>query len=108
MDKNTVIGLVLILGIFVGFSIYNNKRTEKIFKTEVAFADSLYSAGDYTKARDAYLVALGYRPKDQATMAKVAELNGKLGLNEQAQQPVQGAAGDTLKSVTAVRRKKAV
>ena len=107
MDKNTVIGLVLILGIFVGFSIYNNKRTEKIFKTEVAFADSLYSAGDYTKARDAYLVALGYRPKDQATMAKVAELNGKLGLNEQAQQPVQGAAGDTLKSVTAVTQEKA-
>lgn len=30
MDKNTIIGLVLIFGIFIGFSIYNNNKTQKL------------------------------------------------------------------------------
>jgi YidC/Oxa1 family membrane protein insertase len=98
MDKNTIIGLVMILGIFVGFSIYNNKRTEKIFKSETAYADSLYTAGNFTQAREAYLVALGYRPKDQTTIARVSELNSKLGMNAQPMQQDNTVSGsDTTK-----------
>jgi len=85
MDKNTITGLVLIFAIFFGFSIYNNQRTGKIFNKEVATADSLYAAGNYGEARDAYITALGYRPKDQKAIARLTELNGKLGLNTQIQ-----------------------
>ena len=88
MDKNTVIGIVLIFLIFLGFSVYNNQRTGKFFKAETEYADSLYAEGDYDEAREAYIRALGYRPKDQTTIARVTELNSKLGLN---QQPVQQA-----------------
>ncbi|HUW92976.1 MAG TPA: membrane protein insertase YidC [Bacteroidales bacterium] len=85
MDKNTITGLVLIFAIFFGFSIYNNQKTGKIFNREVATADSLYAAGNYSKARDSYITALGYRPKDQKSIARLTELNGKLGLNTQIQ-----------------------
>jgi YidC/Oxa1 family membrane protein insertase len=85
MDKNTITGLVLIFAIFFGFSIYNNQRTGKIFKSEIATADSLYAAGNYGEARDAYITALGYRPKDQKSIARLTELNGKLGLNAQVE-----------------------
>lgn len=81
MDKNTIVGIVLIFGIFVGFSIYNNKRTEKFFKAETEYADSLYNAGNYTQSREAYLRALGFRPKDEKTIEKVRELNTRLGLD---------------------------
>jgi len=88
MDKNTVIGIVLIFLIFLGFSVYNNQRSGKFFKAETEYADSLYAEGDYDEAREAYIRALGYRPKDQTTIARVTELNSKLGLG---QQPVQQA-----------------
>ncbi|MDX9772134.1 MAG: membrane protein insertase YidC [Bacteroidales bacterium] len=80
MDKNTITGIVLIFVIFLGFSLYNNNRTEKFFKAETEYADSLYNAGNYDQAREAYIRALGYRPKDQPTKDKVVELNSKLGL----------------------------
>ncbi|MRR21675.1 membrane protein insertase YidC [bacterium] len=80
MDKNTIIGIVLIFLIFLGFSVYNNQRTGKVFRAETEYADSLYKAGDYDEAREAYIRALGYRPKDQPTIDRVVELNNKLGL----------------------------
>ncbi|MCI0522935.1 MAG: membrane protein insertase YidC, partial [Bacteroidales bacterium] len=86
MDKNTVIGIVLIFLIFLGFSAYNNQRTGKFFRAETEYADSLYAAGDYDEAREAYIRALGYRPKDQTTISRVTELNSKLGLNQPVQQ----------------------
>lgn len=85
MDKNTITGIVLIFVIFLGFSLYNNHRTGKLFKAETEYADSLYTAGDYDEARDAYIRALGYRPKDQETINRVSELNNRLGLKEQEQ-----------------------
>ena len=80
MDRNTITGIVLIFLIFLGFSLYNNHRTGKFFKAETEYADSLYAAGNYDEAREAYIRALGYRPKDQPTKDKVVELNSKLGL----------------------------
>ncbi|MBE0668740.1 MAG: hypothetical protein IH593_13850, partial [Bacteroidales bacterium] len=81
MDKNTITGLALIFAIFFGFSIYNNQKTGKIFNAEIATADSLYAAGDYSEAREAYIAALGYRPKDQKAIARLTELNGRMGMN---------------------------
>ncbi|MCJ7819624.1 MAG: membrane protein insertase YidC, partial [Bacteroidales bacterium] len=81
MDKNTITGLALIFAIFFGFSIYNNQKTGKIFNAEIATADSLYAAGDYSEAREAYIAALGYRPKDQKAIDRLTELNGRMGMN---------------------------
>jgi YidC/Oxa1 family membrane protein insertase len=92
MDKNTITGIVLIFLIFLGFSLYNNHRTGKFFKAETEYADSLYNAGNYDEAREAYIKALGYRPKDQTTINRVTELNSKLGLNEQEQEQKPEAA----------------
>ena len=78
MDKNSIIGIVLIFLIFFGFSIYNNKRNDKVFKAEVAYADSLYTAGNLTESRSAYITALSYKPKDQHAISRVTELNGKI------------------------------
>ncbi|HSO77528.1 MAG TPA: membrane protein insertase YidC [Bacteroidales bacterium] len=104
MDKNTITGLALIFAIFFGFSIYNNQRTGKIFKGEVATADSLYAAGNYSEARDAYITALGYRPKDPKAIARLTELNGKLGLNPQ----VQTVKPDSVIADTAVKKEESL
>ncbi len=87
MDRNTVTGIILIFLIFLGFSLYNNNRTGKFFEAETEFADSLYATGNYDEAREAYIRALNYRPKDQATKDKVIDLNSKLGLGTVAPQP---------------------
>ncbi len=84
MDKNTITGIVLIFLIFLGFSFYNNQRTGKAFKAETEYADSLYTAGNYDDAREAYIRALGYKPKDQPTIDRVVELNNRLGLGQTA------------------------
>ena len=95
MDKNTITGIVLIFLIFLGFSVYNNQRTGKVFEAETEYADSLYAAGNYDDAREAYIRALGYRPKDQTTMDRVIELNNKLGLGTAGAAESIQAAGDS-------------
>ncbi len=87
MDKNTITGIALIFLIFLGFSLYNSQKNKKVFEAETEYADSLYSAGSYDQARESYIRALSLRPKDQNTVNRVIELNNKLGLNTQAQQP---------------------
>lgn len=86
MDRNTVTGIILIFVIFLGFSIYNNQRMSKFFGAEKEYADSLYAAGNYNKAREAYIRALNYKPKDQLTINRVTELNQQLGLTNTPQQ----------------------
>lgn len=88
MDKNTITGIVLIFLIFLGFSIYNNQRTGKAFRAETEYADSLYAAGNYDEAREAYIRALSYKPKDQPTIDRVVELNNRLGLGKPLQESV--------------------
>jgi predicted negative regulator of RcsB-dependent stress response len=68
MDRNTVTGIILIFLIFLGFSIYNNQRMSKFFGAEKEYADSLYAAGNYEKAREAYIRELNYKPKDKLTI----------------------------------------
>jgi len=97
MDKNTITGILLIFLIFLGFSLYNNNRTGKFFKAETEYADSLYTAGNYDQAREAYIRALGYRPKDQPTKDRVVELNSKLGLGAPLKEAaVTATASDSL------------
>jgi len=96
MDKNTIIGILLIFLIFIGFSVFNNNRNEKYFDTEVAYADSLYVAGNFTASRDAYITALSYKPKDQHALDRVTELNGKIARPEVSDD--MSVASDSIKS----------
>jgi len=102
MDKNTITGIVLIFLIFLGFSFYNNQKTGKVFEAETEYADSLYAAGNYDDAREAYIRALGYKPKDQTTIDRVVELNNKLGLVQPAEQTAQATTPSDTSAVTAV------
>jgi len=102
MDKNTITGIVLIFLIFLGFSFYNNQRTAKVFEAETEYADSLYAAGNYDDAREAYIRALGYKPKDQPTIDRVVELNNRLGLVQPAQENKAAATPSDSASAPAV------
>jgi YidC/Oxa1 family membrane protein insertase len=102
MDKNTITGIVLIFLIFLGFSFYNNQRTTKAFRAETEYADSLYTAGNYDDAREAYIRALGYKPKDQPTIDRVVELNNKLGLGQPAQVSAPASAAPDTSAAPAV------
>ncbi len=90
MDRNTITGIILIFLIFMGFSLYNSHRMGKFFESEKEYADSLYAAGNYDQAREAYIRALNYKPKDQPTIQKVTDLNKQLGMGN-AQQPGSAA-----------------
>jgi YidC/Oxa1 family membrane protein insertase len=104
MDKNSIIGIVLIFLVFFGFSVYNNKRNDKFFKAEVAYADSLYSAGSFTESRTAYITALGYKPKDQHAIDRVSELNGKInGVAKESTSPSDTTATSNTKSLPVAR-----
>ena len=107
MDRNTVTGIILIFVIFLGFSLYNNHRTGKFFEAETEYADSLYNAGNYDEAREAYIRALGYRPKDEATKGKVIELNSMLGLGGAARESADVTAPPDSSSLTAAGREQA-
>jgi len=79
MDKNTITGIILILAIFIGFSIFNNSRMTKSYKAVIEVADSLYSAGDMENARAEYINALRYKPNQPEAVARVNEINRILG-----------------------------
>ncbi len=100
MDKNTITGIVLIFLIFLGFSFYNNQRTGKAFQAETEYADSLYNAGNYDDARESYIRALGYKPKDQPTIDRVVELNNRLGLSQPAPESVPASVGQDTSATT--------
>jgi YidC/Oxa1 family membrane protein insertase len=79
MDKNTITGLILIFVIFIGFSIFNNSQKNKSFKQAVEVAESYYAKGDLNAARAEYVNALRFNPTDQQSLAKLSEINLKLG-----------------------------
>ncbi len=99
MDRNTITGIILIFLIFLGFSLYNNHRTGKFFEAETEYADSLYAAGNYDQARESYIRALNFKPKDQPTMNKVIELNNRLGLGTEKPQMQAATPGADTSSV---------
>jgi YidC/Oxa1 family membrane protein insertase len=100
MDRNTITGLILIFVIFIGFSLYNSNRTNKAFDKALALAESDYSKGNLETARTEFIDALRFKPNQPDAMAKINEINLRLGnLPEKqksdslnAQQPVSVVA----------------
>jgi YidC/Oxa1 family membrane protein insertase len=79
MDKNTITGIILIFLIFIGFSIFNTNRTNKEFEKVVAVAETEYLKGNYESARDEYTNALRIKPNQPQALARINEINLKLG-----------------------------
>ncbi|HPM87071.1 MAG: membrane protein insertase YidC [Bacteroidales bacterium] len=87
MDKNTIIGIVLIFAIFIGFSMYNSSRLNKSYEKIMIAADSLYARGEMENARAEYINALRFKPNESAAVAKVNEINRILGFVTDPVQP---------------------
>jgi YidC/Oxa1 family membrane protein insertase len=79
MDRNTITGLVLIFLIFIGFSIYNSSRTNKEIEKALAAAEIDYSKGDLETARTEYVNILRIKSTDPVAIARLNEINLKLG-----------------------------
>jgi YidC/Oxa1 family membrane protein insertase len=80
MDRNTIIGFVLIVLIFVGFGIYNTSRLNKTFEKTVVVADELYKKGELEKAKAEYMNAMRLKPNQTDVILKLNEVNQKLGI----------------------------
>ncbi|UCG28899.1 MAG: membrane protein insertase YidC [Bacteroidales bacterium] len=83
MDKNTIIGILLIIVIFIGFSYYNKTRVNKAFNKEITIADSLYEAEDYDAAKASYLKALAMKPNQPYPSSRIEDINRILGIDMQ-------------------------
>jgi YidC/Oxa1 family membrane protein insertase len=92
MDRNTITGIILIFAIFIGFSIFNTSRMNKAYEKTVVLADSLYSDGKLERARSEYMNALRFKPNQPLVMAKLMEIDQKLGITGAA------AVKDTLQA----------
>jgi YidC/Oxa1 family membrane protein insertase len=79
MDRNTITGIILIFLIFIGFSIFNTSRTNKAFEKVVAVAETEYLKGDFEAARTEYINALRIKPNQPEALARIDEINRKLG-----------------------------
>ena len=79
MDRNTITDLILIFVIFIGFSIYNSNKANKAFEKAVLIAESDYAKGDLETARSEYINALRLKPNQPDALAKINEINLKLG-----------------------------
>jgi YidC/Oxa1 family membrane protein insertase len=80
MDKNTIIGLILIFVIFIGFSIFNNSQRNNAFAKTLAEAEASYAKGELETARTEYINALDFKPNRSEVIEKINELNIKLGI----------------------------
>jgi ATP/maltotriose-dependent transcriptional regulator MalT len=85
MDRNTITGLILIFVIFIGFSIYNSNKANKAFEKAVLIAESDYAKGDLETARSEYINALRLKPNQPDVIAKINEINLKLGISSEKQ-----------------------
>jgi YidC/Oxa1 family membrane protein insertase len=79
MDKNTITGLILIFLIFIGFSVYNSSRTNKEIEKALAAAEIDYARGDLETARTEYVNILRIKSTDPVALARINEINLKLG-----------------------------
>jgi YidC/Oxa1 family membrane protein insertase len=79
MDKNTITGLILIFAIFIGFSLYNSNRMNKAYEKALLTADSDYAKGDLETARTEYINALRFKQNQPDVIAKLNDINFKLG-----------------------------
>jgi YidC/Oxa1 family membrane protein insertase len=87
MDRNTITGLILIFVIFIGFSIYSTSQRNKAFEKAIAVAESDYKNGNLEEARTEYVNALRLNPNQPDAIAKINEINLKLGNTSEKQNP---------------------
>jgi YidC/Oxa1 family membrane protein insertase len=87
MDRNTIIGVVLIFLMFIGYSIYNTSRLNKDFEKQKVIADSLYKRGDFEKAKAAYLIATKLKPNQTDVILKLSELDQRLAVSPHSPNP---------------------
>jgi YidC/Oxa1 family membrane protein insertase len=87
MDRNTITGLILIFVIFIGFSIYSTSQRNKTFEKAIAVAESDYKNGNLEAARTEYVNALRLNPNQPDAIAKINEINLKLGNIPEKQNP---------------------
>jgi len=80
MDRNTIIGILLIALIFIVYSYFNNSRLTKSYEREIVVADSLYEAENYAEAINAYRKAASYKPRETYPMSRVDEINRIMGV----------------------------
>ncbi len=93
MDKNTIIGILLIGIIFIGYSYFNNKRLTKTYEKEIVYADSLFEVQDYGEAIAAYRKASSYRPKERYPYTRIDEINEIMGYNAPEKQTSTDSTG---------------
>jgi YidC/Oxa1 family membrane protein insertase len=79
MDRNTITGLILIFLIFIGFSVYNSSRTNKMIEKALVTAEADYARGDLETARTEYVNILRMKPAEPVALARMSEINSKLG-----------------------------
>src|SRR5664279_4753 len=87
MDRNTITGLILIFVIFIGFSIYSTSQKNKAFEKAIAVAESDYKNGNLDAARTEYVNALRLNTNQPDAIAKLNEINLKLGNTPEKQNP---------------------
>jgi len=80
MDRNTITGIILIFAIFIGAGIYNNSRVNTGYKNAILAAEQSYSKGDLLSARSEYINALSFKANQPDAVAKLNEINLKLGI----------------------------
>lgn len=78
MDKNTITGIILILAIFIGFSIYRSSQLNKAYEKAVVLADSLYKQGDLEKAKTEFMNAMRFKPNQPDVISKLGDINQRL------------------------------
>ncbi len=80
-DKNTIIGVILIIAIFIVTIIINNSQRTKSFEKAIEVAESEVAKGNLERARTEYVNALRYKPNNPEVLEKIGELNEKLGIS---------------------------
>lgn len=75
MDKNTIIGIILIAAIFIIFSMFNSRKTKKAYEDEIITADSLFQVKNYEAARISYRKALSYRVNQEYALERIDRIN---------------------------------
>ncbi len=80
LDKNTIIGIILIIAIFIFTSVVNNSRNTKAFEKAIEVAEAEVANGNFERGRTEYVNALRYKPNNPEVLGKISELNIKLGI----------------------------
>lgn len=103
MDKNTITGLILIFAIFIGFSLFNSSRLNKAYETAVTTADESYAKGEYETARTGYYEALRLKPNQPEIIAKIKDLDTRLGNTIQPSDTASSAVQQEQKTAAPVK-----